>query len=215
VNKIRIALIEDDPGWIKAMVSFLNKEDDIIVVGIAMNKNDGINLAKNLQIDIFLVDINLKENNYDGIYAAVEILEATKCKIIMLSCVKDEKTVADSFAVGAVNFISKEDYEDIPKVIRTIYSNSFSPVEVLAKKYVQLKKEEHLHRLTFSEREVFDLIEQGYTRSQIGEKLSKTANTLKTQIKKILGKLHVNSSKEAVRKIKFNGILDDVLDKNK
>ena len=212
-DKIRIALIEDDSGWLKAMVSFLNNEDDIIIVGTAMNKNDGINLAKNLQIDIFLVDINLKENEYDGIYAAVEILEATQCKIIMLSCIKDEKLVADSFAAGAVHFISKEDYEDIPKVIRTIHSNSFSPVEVLAKKYVQLKKEEHLQKLTFSEREVFDLIEQGYTRPQIGEKLFKTQNTLKTQIKKILSKLDVRSSKEAVKKIKFNGILDNNFDK--
>lgn len=212
-DKIRIALIEDDLGWLKAMVSFLNNEDDILIVGTAMNKKDGINLAKNLQVDIFLVDINLMENKYDGIYAAVEILEATQCKIIMLSCVKDEKIVADSFAVGAVHFISKEDYEDIPKVIRTIHSNSFSPVEVLAKKYLQLKKEEQLHKLTFSEREVFDLIEQGYTRSQIGEKLFKTKNTLKTQIKKILSKLDVSSSKEAVKKVKFNGIFEDFLDK--
>lgn len=212
-DKIRIALIEDDLGWLKAMVSFLNNEEDFIIVGTAMNKNDGINLAKNLQVDIFLVDINLMENKYDGIYAAAEILEATQCKIIMLSCVKDENIVADSFAVGAVQFISKEDYEDIPKVIRRIHSNSFCPVEILAQKYTQLKKEEQLKGLTFSERKVYDLIEQGCTRSQIEEKLFKTKNTVKMQIRQILRKLNVSSSKDAIRKIKFNGIIDKLLEK--
>ena len=212
-DKIRIALIEDDLGWLKAMISFLNNEEDFIIVGTAMNKKDGINLAKNLQVDIFLVDINLMENKYDGIYAAAEILETTQCKIIMLSCVKDEKIVADSFAVGVVEFISKEDYEDIPKVIRRIHSNSFSPVEILAQKYTQLKKEEQLKGLTFSERKVYDLIEQGYTRSQIEEKLFKTKNTVKAQIRQILRKLNVSSSKDAIRKIKFNGIIDKLLEK--
>lgn len=213
MDKIRIGLIEDDSGWLKAMVNFLNNEDDIIIVGTAMNKNDGINLARNLQIDVFLIDVILNENNYDGIYVAAEILEATRCKIIMLSCVKDEKIVADCFAAGAVHFISKEDYEDIPKIIRAMHSNSFLPVEILARTYAKLKKEENLNKLTASEREVFDLIEQGYTRSQIGEKLFKTKNTLKTQIKKILSKFDVHSSKQAVRKVKSNGILDDNFDK--
>lgn len=212
-DKIRIALIEDDLGWLKAMVSFLNNEEDFIIVGTAMNKNDGINLAKNLQVDIFLMDINLMENKYDGIYAAAEILETTQCKIIMLSCVKDEKIVADSFAVGVVEFISKEDYEDIPKVIRRIHSNSFSPIEILGQKYSQLKREEQLKGLTFSERKVYDLIEQGYTRSQIEGKLFKTKNTVKTQIRQILRKLNVSSSKDAIRKIKFNGIIDKLLEK--
>ena len=212
-NKIRIALIDDDLGWLKAMVSFLNNEDDIIIVGTAMNKKDGINLAKNLQVDIFLVDINLTQNKYDGIYAAAEILESVQCKIIMLSCVKDDKTVADSFAAGAVEFISKEDYEDIPKVIRKIHNNSFSPIGVLGQKYSQLKKEEQLKELTFSERKVYDLIERGYTRSQIEEKLFKTKNTVKTQIRQILRKLNVNSSKDAIRKIKSNGIISKFLEK--
>jgi len=213
MNKINIAIIEDDSGWLKAMISFLNNEEDFVIVGTAMNKNDGINLAKALQIDVFLVDINLNENELDGIYAAVNILEVSKCKIIMLTCLKGEKIVADSFAAGAVNFISKEDYEDIPKVIRRIHSNSFSPMEILGQKYSQLKKEEQLKGLTFSERKVYDLIEQGYTRSQIEEELFKTKNTVKTQIRQILRKLNVSSSKDAIKKIKFNGIIDKFLEK--
>lgn len=212
-DKIRVALVEDDPGWLKAMISFLNNEDDFIVVGSAMNRHDGINLARTLQIDVFLMDINLKENKFDGIYAAVEILEISKCKIIMLTCLKEEKLVTDSFAAGAVYFISKEDYENIPKVIRTVHTNSFFPVGVLAKEYTQLKKEEQLKGLTFSERGVYDLIEQGYTRSQIEAKLCKTKNTLKMQIRKILSKLNVSSTKEAVKKVKSNGIYEEAFKK--
>lgn len=144
MNKIKVALIDDDPGWLKTMISFLNNEDDIIVVGSAMNKDDGINLAKTFEIDIFLVDIYLNKDKLDGLYVAVKILDVSKSRIIVLTCLREEEIVTASFLAGAVHFVSKEDYKDIPKIIRKIYSNSFSPMQILAKKMFNLKRKSSL-----------------------------------------------------------------------
>lgn len=207
MDKIKVAIVEDDPGWLKAMISFLSKEEDLMIVGTARNRNDAVGLAKTLQVDVFLMDINLNENRCDGIYATAEILQSAKTKIIMMTSLKEEDIIADSFAAGVVDYISKEDYEDIPRTIRSAYSNGFSPVEVLAKEYAKLKREEQLIPLTSAERRIYDLIEQGCTQSQIQKMLMKTKNTLKVQIKNILHKLDVSNSKEAVRKVESGGVL--------
>ncbi|HEY9060739.1 MAG TPA: response regulator [Pseudobacteroides sp.] len=72
MSKIRVAIVEDDHSWINAMVSFLKKHEDIIVVGTA--KSEAASLAKSLDIDVLLMDINLNGNKCDGIYAVTEIL---------------------------------------------------------------------------------------------------------------------------------------------
>jgi DNA-binding NarL/FixJ family response regulator len=200
MSKIRVALVEDEINWLKMMTNYLNKDDSIIVVGTATNKEDAINLARLIDIDILIMDINLSGNKSDGILAALEIMQFTKIKIIMLTSLNNEELITDSFAIGAVNYISKSDYREIPNAIHDAYKNS-SPFQVLIKDYCRLKSEEHLNFLTPAEKEIFKLLEQGYSKSQIEKELYKSPNTLKTQIKGILSKLGVVNCKEAVKKV--------------
>lgn len=206
MDKIKVLVVDDDLAWAKVMNSFLNKQEDIIVVATAKNKEEAIKLAHDIEIDVILMDINLTGNQRDGVIAAIEIQEFSTSKIIMLTSLNDQEIIKDSFTVGAVDYISKEDYLDIPRAVRkTFYGNS--PYQVVLEDYVRLKREEQLKDLTAAEREIFNLIEQGYTQAQIEEKLIKTKNTLRTQIKKIIKKLGVSSSKEAIKKVKTKGIL--------
>jgi len=207
MNKIQVAIVEDDLGWLKALTSFLNNQDDILVAGTATNKEDAVNLAKTSLFDVMIMDINLNENKRDGILAAVEILQSVKVKIIMLTSLKDDEIITDSFTAGAVNFISKEKYDEIPNAIRTAFHND-SPIEVLLNEFSKLKREEQLKELSCSEKQVYDLLEKGYTKVGIESKLYKTANTVKSQVKQILRKLGVSSSKEAVLKVKTRGLLE-------
>lgn len=208
MNKIKVAIVEDDLGWLKAMTSFLNKENDILVAGTATNREDAVNLARTTLFDVIIMDINLNENKRDGILAAVEILQLANVKIIMLTSLKEDQIVLESFTAGAVNYISKEKYLEIPNAIRTAYNND-SPIEVLLNEFSKLKRDEQLKDLTQSEKQVYDLLEKGYTKSRIESELYKTANTIKSQIKQILKKLGVTSSKEAVMKVKTKGLLDN------
>ena len=207
MDKIQVAIVEDDLGWLKALTSFLNKQDDILVEGTATNREDAVNLARTSIFDVIIMDINLNENKRDGILAAVEILQSVKVKIIMLTSLKDVEIITDSFTAGAVNYISKENYIEIPNAIRTAFHND-SPIEVLLNEFSKLKREEQLKELSCSEKQVYDLLEKGYTKVGIESKLYKTANTVKSQVKQILRKLGVSSSKEAVLKVKTRGLLE-------
>ncbi len=159
------------------------------------------------------MDINLSENLKDGVAAALEIKEFSNAKIIMLTSYNDDELIKDSFEVGAVDYLLKEDYLDLPNTIRKTFNNR-SSIQVILDDYARLKKDERLRELTTAEKEVFELMEQGLSHSQIAAKLSKTNNTLRTQVKNILKKLGAKNSKEAIKKIKFKGLFEKYNYKN-
>ncbi|SEG66731.1 response regulator transcription factor [Paenibacillus sp. UNC499MF] len=205
---IKILLVEDDPDWIKAMTSYLNKEDDLLVVGAAVHPDEAVNMAAKLDFDVVLMDIQLTDRGLDGIYTAVEMLELRPVKIIMLTSMSDEHVMTEAFTAGAVNYIEKTRFREVPQAVRSAYRHP-AAMDALLKEFSRLKREEQLKELTAAEREVFELIEEGYTQSQIEKKLVKAESTLKNQVNKMLKKLGVKSSKEAVEKVRRRGISRD------
>ena len=207
MNRIQIFLVEDDPDWIKSMTVFLNAQEDMIVVGTAESSEQAIAMAQILSFDIVLMDIQLTAGRLDGIYTAAEILERKpQAKAIMLTSLGDEQVITQSFTAGAVNYIEKSKFKELPAAIRSAVLHPGS-MEVLLKEFARLKREEQLRGLTPAEREVFDLLDEGYTHSQMEKKLYKTESTLKNQINKILKKLGVRNSREAVEKVRRKGIV--------
>ncbi|MHB8065901.1 MAG: response regulator transcription factor [Ruminiclostridium sp.] len=211
MEKIKVVIVEDDINFLKAMTTFINRQQDMLIVGTATTKSTAIEIAKGVQFDVILMDINLNENMCDGILATVEILQFSSSKIIMLTSLKQNEIVLDSFTAGAVNYISKEKYRDIPPAIRASYYND-SPIEVLLNKFSELQRQEQLKDLTNTEKEVFELLEQGYSKNMIETEMYKSQNTVKTQVKKILRKLGVRSSREAVDKVRTMGLREKLRD---
>lgn len=205
MSRIRIAIVEDDLDWLKAMVSFLNRQEDMVIVGTASTREAAINLAKSIETDVILMDINLTKNNRDGIYTAMKILEFTQTKIIMVTCLTDEDTITRAFTAGAVSYVSKENYLEIPDVIHAAYQKK-APIEALLKEFLRLKEEEQLKELSDSEKEIYRLLEEGHTQSQVEKLLFKSKSTIKTQVRSILKKLGASNIKEAISKVKSKGI---------
>lgn len=209
MSSIRVAIVEDDLGWLNAIISYLNKQEDMIIVGTATNVSEAIGIAKSTEIDVFLADINLNENKCDGIYLAAELIQTNeKLKIIMVTSLKEKEIVYNSVLAGAVNYISKENYLQIPNAIREAYNNIFSPMVALKDEISRLRRSEILQRLSASEKEVFELLEQGYTQSQVETILFKSHNTIKSQVKSILRKFDMKSIKDIIRYIGLNGLID-------
>lgn len=103
MNKIRVVIIDDDLDWIRLLTLNMHSlEGDILIVGSETNCVKGIEVIKNLQPDIVLLDVNITENQYDGITAAKEISKICTAKIIMLTRLTDDDIIRQSFASGAM-----------------------------------------------------------------------------------------------------------------
>ncbi|MFD0710839.1 response regulator [Paenibacillus sp. GCM10027626] len=204
-ERIRVLIVEDDPDWIKAMTAFLNKEQDLIVVGAAMTQDEALQLAQTINYDIVLMDIQLAEHGLEGIYTALELHRIQAAKIIMLTSLTDEAVMTQAFSAGALNYLEKARFRELPQAIRSAHYHP-EAMQALLKELQRLKREEQLASLTGAEREVFELIETGHTQSQIEKKLFKAESTIKNQVNKLLKKLGVRSSKEALEKVRRNGL---------
>lgn len=211
MNKIKVMIVEDDLDWIKALIDKLNYEEDMLVIATATNRKEAIKCAGNLDIDVILMDINLEGNKCDGIYAAAEIRQLNHAKIIMLTVLDETEIIINSFTAGAINYVSKKHYKEIPSIIRTALDPS-NPIELLIEEYNRLQEEEQLAILSPSEKEVFKLIEKGCTSTEIENELHKSKSTLKNQINTIFKKLGTNTRKEAIEKIKMKGLYDNLKD---
>ncbi len=205
---IKVLIIEDDPDWASALTSYLSRERDLLVVGAASTSEEALSLAGTLAFDVALMDIQLEGSRLDGIQTAMLLHERSTAKIIMLTSLTDEQSMTQSFTAGAVHYLDKSRYEELPHAIRSAFRHP-APMEALLKELGRLQREEQLKGLTGAEREVFELIEQGYTQPQIEKKLYKAESTLKNQVNKMLKKLGVKSSKEAVNKVRRRGLLPE------
>ncbi|HBI05028.1 MAG TPA: DNA-binding response regulator [Paenibacillaceae bacterium] len=204
MEQIKVIIIDDDSQWLKIITNFLNQSENILIVGTAQSKEEALLLLQSIHFDVALLDINLSDNNLDGIELVIEISNTKQCKIIMLTSLNDEEVIRDAFTAGAIHYISKLNYKEIPQIIHTIRNRT--PYEVLLEDYYRLKKEEQLKNLTRAEREIFDLVEQGLTHAEIKDRLYKTERTLKNQVNHILKKLGTHSCREAIVKVMRRGL---------
>lgn len=205
MDKIKVLLIDDDKNWLESLKLYLNSFDYIEVAGTVSNSEElEIFKVQLNDVHIILIDIQLNNDMGSGIYIASE-LSKYNSKIIMVTSVDDEKTILDSFAAGAVNYILKSEYRQIPYIIKLMTTKNF-PIEILANNYVKQQEEKMISSLTYSEKEVLKLIKDGYSQAEISYILCKSKGTIKCQINKILKKLGVKSSKEAIKKVSLRGL---------
>lgn len=187
-HKIRVMLVEDDSFWRERLFADLNKETDIEIVKAAATKREALEEAGVLDIDVVLMDINLTENQLDGLETTKELMIATKSKVkvIMLTSLTEKEIIVKAFQNGAVNYINKSSFPDIVRAIREANADqaSIHPDAALA-----MREEIRLMQLSPSEREIHDLKERGYSRTEISELLNKSLNTIKTQIRSVRNKL--------------------------
>ncbi|MBZ5752608.1 MULTISPECIES: response regulator transcription factor [Metabacillus] len=187
-QRIKVLLVEDDPFWRETLVNDLNQENDIEMVGIALTQEEAVAAVHTQDIDVILMDINLTGNHLDGLEATREISRYQKgqIKIIMLTSFYEKDIILDSFRKGAVNYITKHNYQDIVNAIRDAYTNE---ANIHSDAAGVLRNEIQLSVLTPMEREVYELKKQGLNKTQIAERLFKSINTIKSQIRSIRNKL--------------------------
>ncbi|TSI11074.1 response regulator transcription factor [Lysinibacillus sp. BW-2-10] len=187
LEKIKVMLVEDDPRWQKDLAYDLEMEPDIELIKIASKKEEAVEASKLLPLDVILMDINLTENNLDGIEATFEISKlGNGSKIIMLTAITDRDTIVKAIEWGAANYVSKSSIKDILSCIRDAFHNQVSlhPDATGA-----ILREIRLKSLTPMEKNVYNLKEEGYTRPQIAEYFHTTLDTIGTHMKNISKKL--------------------------
>lgn len=225
MNKIRVALIEDDDLTRMGLSAALQQHSDIEWIGEAYNGKDGIALLLQQQPDVAIVDIGLPD--MDGIeitqqYRSALPPDRSPCKILILTLHDDEETILAAFSAGADSYCMKDIRIDLLlEAIRSTHEGNTWIDPAIAR--IVLKRAtfsksaptptpdegvELQHPLTERELEVLQLIVNGYSNARIAEQLFITIGTVKTHVRNILNKLCADDRTQAAVHALRSGLVE-------
>ncbi len=177
--------------------TLLEKETNIQVVGTDSNLMSPLTSDCQLGADVVVICSGDSSPVNNSVAVIRQICESVNSSVVLVSENHDDTFVREGFAAGATYILRSEDDQILPNLLGSINDDSL-PQRVLVADYNKQLREDKLRTLTRAERDIFHLMEQGYSRREMAEVLFKSLNTVNTQIRQILIKLNAKSSKDAV-----------------
>jgi two-component system response regulator NreC len=209
-------LLVEDHTIVRQGIRRLLEERGIEVVGEAQNGRQGVKMAKELEPDIVIMDISLPL--LGGIDATRKIRkEMPDTKVIMLTIHSEESYIYKALDAGANAYLAKETVaDDLLSAISDVMngklhlSPNFSPrvIETYEKMVRTGKKVDEFSRLTKREREVLQLIAEGFTSKEIAEQLFISVKTVENHRANIMKKLEIHDTAGLVRYAIKIGLVD-------
>lgn len=197
-GSIKLLVVDDHPVVRKGISACLARHQQIEVVGEAADGREAIRMARELQPDITLMDIDMPR--MDGL-AATEVLqrELPGTKVLILSMHDNLEHILRIIQSGARGFVLKEaPIAELVHAIETVNAGeayfSTDAARVALNKYVQRHgAAATTARVTNREREVLVLIAEGLSNKEIAGQLGVGVRTVETHRERIMRKLDIHT----------------------
>jgi len=204
--EIHLIIADDHKLFRLGLRQLLDRQKLIKVVGEAANGFEAVTLAHDLKPDIVLMDISMPELN--GIEATRRIVdEDAAVHVIMLSMHADRRYIQEALRAGAKGYLLKDSAPEevvraIGKVMRGQFYLSMKINEQVIADFIRLTETDKptpFSLLSAREREVLQLLAEGKSTREIGDKLSVSAKTVETHRQHIMEKLNMHTVAELTK----------------
>ena len=196
---IKILLVDDHAMLRHGLSRSFEQEKDITIIGQAQDGYSAIDITKELSPDIVIMDIGMPGLN--GIETTRRITQDNPgVKIIGLSMHSSDKYVREMFKAGASGYLLKNcSFDELVEAIKAIMSGNtyISPSigDMIIKEYTSKPDNEKsvFSILSQREREVLQLLAEGKSTKQIGQKLHVSPKTVEAHRLRIMDKLQIDN----------------------
>ena len=204
--KTRIVIVDDHKIVRDGLRALLEEQRDLEVVGEASNGREALELARETEPDVVVIDVATPELN--GIEATRRITAMLpQTRVIALSMHSDRNFVAGMLRAGASGYIRKESaFEEIAAAIKAATRGQFYLGDritgVVVEDYKNLMSNIEPIRsspLSAREREVLQLLAEGRRTSEIADTLHVSVKTIETHRRQIMTKLDLHSIAELTK----------------
>lgn len=195
MKNIRILVVDDHAVVRMGLISLLETESDITVVGEASDGEEAVAKARKLRPDLVLLDVVMPSK--DGIAATSDIKsELPDVKILILTTFSSTDDIARAVRAGADGVLLKSsDYAEVVTAIRRVASGKKFMTQEVKK---MLEESPPLPELTERQLDVIASMARGLTNADIAKQFGITADGVKFHITSILAKLGAANRSEAI-----------------
>jgi NarL family two-component system response regulator LiaR len=206
MDSIRILLADDHTILRNGIRALLEDEPGMRVVGEAEDGRAAVGLACQLKPDVLIMDIAMPLLN--GLEASRQIKQqCPEVKVLILTMHDNEEYIRQVLEAGAMGYILKDAAaRELISAIRTVYRGEavLSPAvtRLVIEDYLRwggVRPQEEANGLSPREREVLQLIAEGYTNKQIAEILSISVKTVQAHRNNLMQKLDLHDRGELIK----------------
>jgi DNA-binding NarL/FixJ family response regulator len=212
-DTVRVLIADDHPLFREGMRGRLDRVGDITVVGEAASGDEAVELARELDPHVILMDIKMPGLN--GIEATREIRQASPgVGVLVLTMFEDDDSVFAAMRAGAKGYLLKDSGgEEVVYAIRAVASGEAVFGSGVAERILGFfsgsrpaTPQRAFPELTEREEEVLSLVAQGKSNQEIARQLFVSLKTVRNHVSNILVKLQVADRAQAVIRARDAGI---------
>ncbi|MDX1775966.1 MAG: response regulator transcription factor [Desulfobulbales bacterium] len=198
---IRVLIADDHKIMLAGLRSLLEKQTDFVVVGEAENGRKAVQLTLEKEPDVVVMDVSMPDLN--GMEATIQIIESLpETKVVALSMHSDKRFVMGMLKAGASGYLLKDcASQELANAIHQVAGGKkyLSPeiTGVVIDDVLQGVSSQEAagasEKLSAREREVLQLIAEGWSTKQIASHLYVSIKTIETHRRQIMRKLDLHN----------------------
>ncbi len=200
---VSVSIVEDNDQLRATLARVINRAEGFRCASQHASAEEALKELPQIAPDVVLMDINLPGMN--GVECVRQLKPLLpKTQIVMLTVYEDTENIFNALAAGATGYLLKRTSKDeLLAAIREVQAGGSPMTAHIARKVVQSFQRpapaaEPTENLSEREREVLELLSQGFLYKEIADKLGVGYETVHTYIRRIYEKLQVRTRTEAV-----------------
>jgi DNA-binding NarL/FixJ family response regulator len=207
---IKVAIVEDNNTLRSSLAHLFNHTEGMQCVASLSNLMNVVSEFKKATPDVVLMDIGLPNiSGIEGVRTVKENFDTIE--VLMFTVFEDDEKIFEAIKAGASGYLLKKSSpEEITEAVASLHQGGAPMSARIARRVIQSFQHtpfpKNEYQLTTRENEILQSLTDGLSYKKLAEKYCISISTVRTHIRHIYEKLHVNSKAQAVaRVLKNNG----------
>jgi two-component system response regulator NreC len=212
-EKIKLLIADDHAILRQGLRRILEAEPDMSVIGEAATGTDAVKRARQLKPDVVIMDISMPEQ--DGIESMRQIVKTLSSRVLILTVHTEHHVISEAVSAGAAGYLAKDSLDnELVSAVRTVVHGGTVFSQNISKRLAESSQAlqggngyRSIESLTAREREVFLLLAEGKSPSEVATSLFVSPKTVHTHRQHIMEKLGLRTTTELIRFALRQGVI--------